>query len=648
MSKRRNPRERLRRLSSRLLRFSGSLLATPERQLTALAILTGLVTGFGALAFSELVSWFEWLYYDYVGTQLHESGLYFWLLPLLPMSGALLVGLITFYFAPEAEGHGVPEVMDAMARKGGKIRPRVAAAKAVASALTIGSGGSAGTEGPIIQIGSAIGSSLGQWLRCSLNDVRTLIGCGAAAGIAAIFNAPIAGVLFSVEVLLRDVSLRNFVPIIIAAVLSNTITHVFRGANEPLFPIPVEAQVFGVGVDPVYVFGAQELGNYALLGIVCGLVAVGFVKLLYWSEDVFRLLPVHRIFKPVVGALLLGLLAVASQYFIQERIPHVSTTPGLAGQPGTVQLVDTHGHPPAIMGNGYPVINQTLEPAAYVAHESHPDIRPWAAGALILLVIGKMIATCLTLGSGGSGGVFAPSLFVGATVGGAFGLIMQSTGLFPNLTPGAYALVGMAAVVASSIHAPLTATLILFELTRDYKVILPIMLAAVIGIAIARRLESGSVYTLKLQRRGVRIASAEMMNLRRIAVRDLTLLPAQTVHPEQPVSDLVHQMRTSAVNDFLVTDNDDRFMGMVLGDELRTMLLESEALPLLIVRDVMREDVPTVQLDETLDSVLDRFAGRPMQALPVLDPEDMTRANQLVTRVAVMNRHHQSLASSSH
>ena len=645
MSDRRNPRERFRRLSSRLLRFGGSLFATPEQQLTAMAIITGLVTGLGALAFSQLVKWFEWFYFDYVETALAESGLYFWLLPLLPMSGALLVGIITCYFAPEAEGHGVPEVMDAMARKGGKIRPRVAGAKAIASALTIGSGGSAGTEGPIIQIGAALGSSLGQWLRCSLNDVRTLIGCGAAAGIAAIFNAPIAGVLFAVEVLLRDVSLRNFVPIIIASVLSNTITNFVRGANEPLFPIPLEAQVFGVGVNPVYEFGADELGNYILLGIVCGLVAVALVKLLYWSEDLFAKIPVHRIFKPVTGALLLGLLAVGSELVVHSQIPFVATQAGETGQPGPVTKVDTTGQPPAVMGNGYPVINQTLEPAAYQTHDDLPNVRPWAIGALLLLMVGRILATCFTLGSGGSGGVFAPSLFVGATVGGAFGLIMQSTGFFPDLTPGAYALVGMAAVVASSIHAPLTATLILFEMTRDYKVILPIMLAAVIGIAIARRLENGSIYTLKLVRRGVRLASAEMMNLRRIAVRDLTLLPATTVHPEQPVSDLIHQMRTSAVNDFLVTDSDDHFVGMVLGDELRTLLLESEALPLLIVRDVMREDVPTVQFDETLDSVLDRFAGRPMQALPVLDPEDMNRASYLVTRVAVMNRHHQSLAA---
>jgi CIC family chloride channel protein len=643
MSKSSYPSERLRRLTTRLLRWGGRLLGTPEQQLTALAIVTGVVTGLGALAFSNLVGWFEWFYFDWLGGALHESGLYFWLLPLLPMSGALLVGMITFYFAPEAEGHGVPEVMDAMARKGGKIRPRVAAAKAIASALTIGSGGAAGTEGPIIQIGAAIGSSLGQWVRSSLNDVRVLIGCGAAAGIAAIFNAPIAGVLFSVEVLLRDVSLRNFVPIIIAAVLSNTVTHVFRGANEPLFPIPVEAQIFGVTANPVYEFSASEFGNYALLGVVCGFVAVGLVKLLYWSEDVFKLIPVHRIFKPVTGAFMLGVLAVASHLLIEGQIPNIHTTAGSRGESFSVEKVDTRGHPPEIMGNGYPVINQTLEPAAYVEQAKFPDVRPWAAGALILLLVGKILATCLTLGSGGSGGVFAPSLFVGATVGGAFGIIMQSTGFFPDLTPGAYALVGMAAVVAASIHAPLTATLILFELTRDYKVILPIMLTAVIGIAIAQRFERGSIYTLKLRRRGVRLASAEMMNLRRIAVRDLTLLPAPMVHPEQPVSDLVHRMRTSAANDFLVTDSDDRLVGMVLGDELRTMLLESEALPLLIVRDVMREDIPTVQLDETLDSVMDRFAGRPMHALPVLDPEDMTKASHLVTRVAVMNRHYQSL-----
>lgn len=642
MKQERTITEWLRSQSNRVLRGVSRLWTTPDKSLTTLSIIIGLITGLGALGFSKLILWGEKFYFEHLGTQLHEQGLFLLLLPLLPMSGAVFVGLITYYFAPEAEGHGVPEVMDAMARKGGRIRPRVAGAKAVSSALTIGSGGSAGTEGPIIQIGAAIGSGFGQWLGLSLSDIRVLIGCGTAAGIAAIFNAPIAGVLFAVEVLLRDVSLRSFVPIIISAVLSATVTQGVAGNVDPIFPVP--AEFIGGAAEPVYKFTVQEIGNYALLGVVCGLVAVGFVKLLYFSEDTFRKLPIHRVLRPVFGALLLGLLTVATASITHKQVPHVQ---GVRGPHGviTAEEVPLEGHPPAIMGNGYPVIRQTLEPLAYNT-PAHIETNPWELRLLVILLIGKVLATCLTLGSGGSGGVFAPSLFIGATTGGAFGLIIQHTGWFPDVSPGAYALVGMAAVVAASIHAPLTATLILFELTRDYNVIVPIMLAAVVGLAVAQRIEFASIYTLKLLRRGIRFGSAgDLRLLQRLTVRDVPRLRAPMVTPQHSIDVLVAMMRSTSANDFVVTDDKGRLAGMVLGDDLRTMLLESEAIPLLTVSDIMRKDLPAVRLDDTLDQVLDRFAGQPMSSLPVVDPEEPDRVRELVTRSAVMNRYHRAIES---
>ena len=610
-------KDRWRRAVGRSLRWVGKLLASPERLLTTLAFLIGGITALGAIGFSFLVELVTEGCYEHLAPALPSL----WLLPLLPMAGALLVGLITFFFAPEAEGHGVPEVMDSMARKSGRIRPRVAGAKAVASALTIGSGGAAGTEGPIIQIGAAIGSGFGQWLRVSLSDIRVLIGCGAAAGIASIFNAPIAGVLFSVEVLLRDVSLRSFVPIIISAVISSTLTQAIRGHNDPIFPAPM----FGFFIsEPVYQFSVLEFGNYLVLGIVCGLVAVAFVKLLYLSEDLFHKAPFHRILRPVAGALLLGLVALATQRFVSASSP-----------------LPAEAHAPAVMGNGYPVIRQTLQPDAYGGATG------WSVPLLLLLLVGKTLATCLTLGSGGSGGVFAPSLFLGATTGGAFGVLVKQVPLFSAVNPGSYALVGMAAVVASSIHAPLTATLILFELTRDYKVIVPIMLAAVTGLAVAQRFEPASIYTLKLLRRGVRVGVSEARLLQRICVRELRRLPAPTVTPQDPVDKLVRAMRTTAANDFVVVDERGRPVGMVLGDDLRIMLLESEALPLLTVSDIMREDFRSVRPDETLDVVLEKFAGQPMQSLPVVDPEQSNRVTELVTRAEIMNRYHQALEAAS-
>ncbi len=597
-----------------LLRGVGQLLAKRERQLTALGVVIGVVTGFGALGFSFLVENVTEFYYAYVGGELQARGLYYWLLPLLPMSGALLVGLITYFFAPEAGGHGVPEVMDAMARKGGRIRPRVAGAKAVASALTIGSGGAAGTEGPIIQIGAAIGSGVGQWLRLSLDDMRVLIGCGAAAGIAAIFNAPIAGVLFAVEILLREVSQRSFVPVILAAVLSNVITHAFGQDNVAVFPAPVK--ITGA---PAYEFAVSEFGNYLVLGLLCGVIAVGLVKLLYFSEDAFRKIPVHRILMPVVGAAMLGLLALGSHWLVGASTP----------------LGEGAGHPPPIMGNGYPTIKMVLGVDGYMGPSA------WTAQVLLVLLVAKALATCLTLGSGGSGGVFAPSLFIGATFGGAFGVLIKQIPLFADVNPGAYALVGMAAVVSSSIHAPMTATLMLFELTGNYKVIIPIMIAVVAGLFVAQWMETASIYTLKLLRRGVQFGVGDV-RLQRISVRDVPRVRAPIVSPNDPVDKLVRTMRTSTANDFVVLDNEGRFAGMVLGDDLRTLLLESEAMPLLLVSDIVRSGIPSVNPDETLDRVLDKFAGRPMQSLPVFDSTHEGGKWELITRAAVMTRYHQS------
>jgi len=622
--------DRFRVSVARTLRRIGRLWTEPERLITALAFLIGLITGLGALGFSYLIEATTEFYYEHLGGRLHEAGLYFWLLPLLPMSGGLLVGFITRYFAPEAEGHGVPEVMDAMARRGGRIRPRVAGAKAVASALTIGSGGAAGTEGPIIQIGAAIGSGFGQWLRVNVNDVRVLIGCGAAAGIASIFNAPIAGVLFAVEVLLRDVSLRSFVPIIIAAVISSTVTQAFKGTNEAIFRVP--EVMTGPLNEPAYAFTVPEVGNYLVLGLLCGLVAVAFVRLLYALEDLFRKFVPYAVLRPVVGAAILGLVALGSLALTRHRVP-------LPAGPYVTAAERAELEPPAIMGNSYPVIRQTLAPGAYA------EAGGWTIRVLLVLLLAKLLATSVTLGSGGSGGVFAPSLFLGATAGGAFGLLVRGLPGFAHADPGAYALVGMAAVVAASIHAPLTATLIIFELTRDYKVIVPIMLATVAGLAVARWIEPASIYTLKLLRRGVRLPSADIRLLQRIPVRDITRIPAPVVRPDDPVDNLVRLMRTSTATDFVVLDSRGRLAGMVLGEDLRTLLLESEAMPLLTVSDVMRDDLPTVHLDDTLDVVLAKFAGKPFHSLPVVPENGGQGAPELITRASVMNRYHEALAA---
>ena len=574
-------------VGARLLRTAAALWTRLDRQyqLTVLAVIVGTVTGLGALAFMYLIELVTHLCFQTAGRSLAAHGMYVWLLPLLPMTGGLLVGFITRYFAPEAEGHGVPEVMDAMARKGGRIRPRVAGAKAVASALTIGSGGAAGTEGPIIQIGSAIGSTVGQWLRVGTGGISILIASGAAAGIAAIFNAPIAGVLFAVEVLLRDVSLQTFVPIIVSAVMSSTIMQAFRGHNDPIFP--VQAQIFGVKTESIYDFTVPEFGNYVVLGLVCGLVGVLFIKLLYGSEDLFRKLPINRVLRPVLGALLLGLAAIGSERLI-----------------GGTALVGFDVRQPSIMGNGYPVITQTLSPGAYGAHG-------WTVAVLLILLAGKILGACLTLGSGGSGGVFAPSLFMGATVGGAFGLVVQQIPYFSHVSPGAYALVGMAAVVASSIQAPLTATLILFELTRDYKVVVPIMLAAVTGLAVARWIEPASIYTLKLLRRGVDLFKGRDVSLlRHVLVREQMRTELTTVAPDAGLMQVISKFIEAPGSSLFVVDPQHRLLGVITDDANRLVMSDPSAFePFIIAHDLMNEtEMLSVRPDDNLADVMKRMS----------------------------------------
>ncbi|RME27446.1 MAG: chloride channel protein, partial [Candidatus Zixiibacteriota bacterium] len=404
--------------------------------LAILAVFVGLATGLGAIGFILLIQYFNKLFFGLTDQILMETAgdilstnLHFWL-PLIPMVGGLLVGPIVYNYAAEARGHGVPEVMNAVARLGGIIRPRVAVAKSIASAICIGSGGSAGREGPIVQIGAALGSTIGQMFRMSGDRVKVLVGCGAAAGIAAVFNAPIAGVLFSLEVILGDFAIKTFGPVILSSVFASVVTRSYFG-DHPAFAVPAYSLA-----------SAWEIPLYMVMGVLIGGVAVSFTVSLDRLEDVFEKLKMPNWTKPGLGGLLLGILAIFY---------------------------------PQILADGYDTIRLTL-------------FGNMTLFVMVILIFAKMLATGLTLGSGNSGGIFAPSLFMGAATGGAFGVIVNH--LFPGATatPGAYALVGMAGMVAGATHAPITAMLIVFEMTSDYRIILPLMVTVVLSTLVASKL----------------------------------------------------------------------------------------------------------------------------------------------------------------
>ncbi|MCH7839397.1 MAG: chloride channel protein [Planctomycetes bacterium] len=591
-----------RRFWTRFLRSVRGTHLKDDYFLIVVSILIGVATGLSAHFFFDLIEWVGKLAFGQEG----HGGFYTgraWMLIVLPVVGALAVGQITYFLAREAKGHGVPEVMDALYRRGGVIRPRVAAAKAVASALTIGSGGSAGTEGPIIQIGAAIGSGVGQLLRIPPRSMSIVVACGVSAGIGAIFNAPIAGVLFALEIFLKDFSFRTFSPVVFSSVISCSIMHSLREEDVAIFEV-------GALRDVGYIFATGELPLFLVLGLVCALASVLFIRTLYFTEDLTDRIKIPEYLKPALGAAGLGLAGVA--YVLVNRSEAV----------------------PAFYGNGYPAIQATL---------GHALMQMTVAGLLGLFLL-KLLATCLTLGTGGSGGVFAPSLLMGATLGGAFGMSLTHAGIIDPSSTNAYALVGMAALVAGTTHAPLTAIVMLYEITREPKVILPVMLAAIVAMAAAQLLCRDSIYTLKLRRRGVRVGTvADLMILRRISVEEVERRPAPFVHPEDPLQSLIEVAGQTDATDFVVVDEQGAYLGMVTGRDIHTALLQPEAVSLLVVSELMHPGVPAVTLRDTLDLVLDRFARSHIESMPIASSTDRTCIIGLITRQAVMERYHEEL-----
>ncbi len=544
---------------------------TEHSYMVLVAIVIGLLGGLGAVGFRECIRLFQLAAWHTDSVTLNYlRDLPIWWKVVTPALGGLIVGLIIVRFASEAKGHGVPEVMEAVALRGGRIRPRVVVAKLVASGVCIASGGSVGREGPIVQIGSAIGSSVGQWLRVGERRMRTLVGCGAAAGIAATFNAPVAGALFAVEIILGDFGVTQFSPIVISSVTATVVSRHFLG-DFPAFEVPAYRLV-----------SANELFAYGALGIVAGLVALLFVRTLYGAEDLFDKLSFPAFLKPAVGGVLIGVIAI--------RFPE-------------------------IFGVGYEAINEALT----------GDLG-WKL--LLILVFVKIVAVSLTIGSGGSGGIFAPSLFIGAMAGGAVGTVVHS--LWPGMSgsPGAYALVGMGAVVAAGTHAPITAIVMIFELTGDYKIILPLMISCIIATLLATRLQKASIYTLKLLRRGVDIRGGYSANvLGHLMARDAMRTEFAEVGRADQLMPVISRFVERPGDTVLVTDIDQKLLGVITIDDIRPLMTDPESVQgLLIAEDMMRTDgFPVFAPDDPLDEVMRRFGQYRFMA-PVVDNDRLVGA----------------------
>jgi chloride channel protein, CIC family len=573
------------------LRFAGVLDRVQPSEtavMLATAMTVGAGTGLGAILFIRLIAFVQTLFFESGTTWFGFMGRGVFIIA--PLIGGLLAGPLIHYFAREAKGHGVPEVMQAIALRGGRIRPRVVVAKVVASALCIGSGGSAGREGPIVQVGSALGSTLGQWLRLSEGRIRNLVACGAAAGIAATFNAPIASVIFAMEIILGEMHLGDLGSVVISAVTASTIARVFLG-DSPAFIIPKYAMKT-----------PWEVLLYAVLGVLSAVIAVGFIRMLYWFEDRFDAWRFPEPLKPAVGGLMLGLLAFV--YPLALGMGIVPKEQVLLGLPLSANL-------PHVFGSGFHVIEGAL-----LGHLSF--------GLLFALILLKPLATSLTLGSGNSGGVFAPSLFTGAALGGAFGLAVDYFAPGTTAGPGAFAIVGMAAVFAGAARAPFTAILIVFEMTDDYRMIVPLMAGVIVSLLVAERLHRESIYTLKLTRRGIHLRRGRDVDvMESVRVEEVMMREPVTIPVDMPVSLLAGEFLRTGRHGFAVINEDGSLFGMISLEDLRQITEKDPgSSDQLTVREIATRIIVTVFPDETVGMALRRMAPRDLSRLPVVARDD--------------------------
>lgn len=586
-------RQFYRRARLRLLRFLSFYFlrfkSTEHIFMVVVAVIIGLIAGFGALGVQGAIALFSKLFWGAWQVELADfAGAATWHRLLVPAFGGLIAGLIVYYIATEAQGHGVPEVMAAIALRNGVIRPRVVLAKLLSASVYIGAGGSVGREGPVIHIGSAIGSAFGQFLQVNSQRMKTFVACGAAGGIAAAFNAPVAGALFSVEVILGDFGVPQFSPIVISSVIATVVSSSMRG-SFPTFDVPkFEMLTF------------YELLLYVVLGLITGAMAVLFINTLAKTEAYFERVRLPIYVKTVLGGLAVGAIGLAI---------------------------------PQVYGVGYDSVHAALTGAL-----------PWQW--LLLLVFVKLFATAICLGSGGSGGVLAPSLFLGAMAGGFYGEFIQQ--FFPGATAasGAYALIGMGASLAAATHAPITAILIIFEMTNDYRVILPLMISCVIATLLSTRLQKESIYTIKLVRRGIDIFKGRDVNvMRSIKVRDVVQRQVQTIPASTPFRSLMKLMLESPQEQIIVHDKLGRLAGVITLSDLRQAMQDEEFLAdLVVAHDLLKSDVLTITEADSLDEAMRLFGREDVSLLPVVSEHDRRRPVGQISRKDAIDAYNKELS----
>ncbi len=525
-------------------------------------------------------------------------GIFGWVV--LPSIGGLLVAIIVLKYAPEARGHGVPEAMEAYGLRGGNIRFRVPILKSIGSAISISTGGSCGREGPIAQIGAGVGSMVGTLLNLDKRAKRTLLVCGLSAGIAATFNAPLGGTLFGIEVLAGGVIGFSILPVILASVIATAISSYVLGPAASF-----QTPIFNPG-HPL------ELIFYLGLGTILGVTSVVWMRGFYVIEDLLEKLRTSKYLLPAIGGLLTGLLGLGTIYL--ESIFAYSG-----------EFAPDQPYYPAIMGVEYAFVDAVL-------------MNKVAIGALFFFGLLKILATSFTLGSGGSGGVFAPTLFMGAGFGGAFGLVCSMIVPGGILQPMAFALVGMAALFAGTGRAPITCIVMIMEMTADYSLILPLMIAVSASYLVSSLIEPESIYTMKLARRGVHLRSGAHIDvLQTIRVGEIMTTDPTVLTTEMTVSDVFSVIDRTQHTKFPVIDDDNIVLGILIAEDL--FKKPEEEVREYRVRDLMNPDFLHLSPDSTVDSALQAMIKRGEGHAVIVDPSKPRRMVGYITKADVLKAH---------
>ena len=532
-----------------------------------IATCIGLMTGISIILFRSVVEGVEVILFE-GGKKLlgiHLGGWHLLLLPLIPMTGMVLLIPLSLLFPGEVNGYGFTKFLRKVNLEGGYIKARTIFLKLISTALTIGTGNSAGVEGPIAAIGGAIGSQVGQISRVSGARMKVYIAAGCAGGIAGIFNAPLAGIFFASEiVLLGTFEISSFSALVIASAISTVVTRAWYGEN-PAFSIPAYHLI-----NPFV-----ELPIYTVMAVITGLIAVFHIRIFYFIRDQYQALPIHPQLKPLTGAFIIGCIGMAY---------------------------------PQIMGNGYNFIESVLNGSGTLP-------------ILVALIFLKIIATAITLGSGGAGGVFAPALFIGAMIGGAFGYLANM--LSPTMTadPGAYATVGIGTFLAAATHAPMTATFLLFEMTGNYTIIVPIMLTSIIGTMVAKKFNKDSIDTVDFTREGIDIHEGrETAIMKSIRVGKAITEDVDFISEKANINQLLEIFRLAKGFYFPVIDDSGKMTGIISMQDVKNILQKDEKERVCyLVGGICNRDVIMLTPDDSLYTAMQLFDIKGLEEIPVVE-----------------------------